>query len=501
MKKEQLILGLLSVSAYLLLYAALPQFNAEVCSCLKYALCWVGILELVVIIFSWKKITGSALSLYTIFMLFFMLFNFGQCFLWAIGIHGKNEIGSMALYYRLAVPDDCSIAQTQLIVLVSASMIHTAVMLMRPEKTKSPATKPEQKSEQVPNRFLLEFCLILCPFVSFAEFYYQGTNYLNAQAFGYTALYYDQNVQSVNVVFQILARLFFPCIIGMLIGSEYKKKSIMCLAYSLFAVDVLMSLMVGDRGGWIYSLLILVISHNLFCKKFKAKNYLIAGAAGYFLMIVMIAVKRLRNSGVSLDGIIDQFGSIVAAPFTEALTEMGGTMGVTLAFVMESWDIFPYGNSFLWGLVTAPSKRIITILGLEYENIGSWFSQTYLHISNGAGFSIVAETLANFGPLLLPLVMFGFGCLLAKITDIDRFDLESSGISIFYRIIIVNVIINISRNAFNYNMGEVLYTVVLFYVVFSVFLLIRKQCYSVDCNDKLNGASCYEKKKFLRYRS
>lgn len=136
---------------------------------------------------------------------------------------------------------------------------------------------------------------------------------------------------------------------------------------------------------------------------------------------------------------------------------------------MKGWDIFPYGNTFLYGLLISPTKRIISLLHLNYESVSGWLSQSYLKISNGAGFSIVAEVLINFGPYLLPLAMVIVGVVIQKITDIDSCNKEVDVIPVFYKIITTSVIVNISRNAFSYNMGEVLYTTILFGVLFTIY--------------------------------
>ena len=66
------------------------------------------------------------------------------------------------------------------------------------------------------------------------------------------------------------------------------------------------------------------------------------------------------------------------------------------------------------------------------------------------------------------------GIIINKITDVDNLDFNNDKISIFYKIITTSVIINISRNCFSYNMGEVIYTTVLFFVLFSLYKMLRR---------------------------
>lgn len=470
-----LIIILFSFVSYMLLYSSVDQLSSDAVSCLKSILCWLGLFTLAFVIISWKANTDKFLTLYTLFMVFFFLFNYGQCFLWAFGQHFENEIGSISLYRKVGVPTDYDIVKTQLIVLISGIMMHSGAILSH----KKPIFRNETneffiEKSMVDRKYLYKFCGILCPLAAFSEYYYQIRNFLNAKVYGYTGLYYNTDVQSVNVIFQILARLFFPSLIGLLMGSNYENKSIRRLVYILFGIDVLLSMMVGDRGGWLYALMLLLICHTIFYKKLKIKDIFILGVSGYFGMISLIAIRNIRNHGVTIAGFLQSLSGALLDPISSTLTEMGGTMGVTTVFVMKGWNIFPYGNSFLYGLLIAPTKRIISLLHLNYESISGWFSQSYLKISNGAGFSIVAEVLANFGPYLLPIIMIIVGIIIQKITDLDSCDKDIDVMPMFYKIITTSVIINISRNCFSYNMGEIIYTTLLFYILFSIYKGLTK---------------------------
>lgn len=446
-------------------------------SFLKVFLSWCGIIELIYIFISWYRFKKSIFSLYLLFMLFFFVFNYGQCFIWAIGMHAENEIGSISLFYRLGVPSTLEIVKTQLIVLISGLMIHLGAVIS--SKNKSSKILPESEEYETKNitneknkKNLFHVSMFLYPFVVFSEFYFQINNIINSRKFGYTGLYYNANVQNVNVIFQIAARLFFPVMIGMLLSSNFNSK-VRKIAYSTFAIDVVLSILVGDRGGWIYALIILIICHYKYYKKPNFRQLFTVGFVGYFFMVILITIKRIRNAGVTLAGFLGTFSNAFASPFTETLTEMGGTMGITTALVMKGWNIFPYGNTFLYGTLIAPSKRLISILNLNYESLSSWFSQSYLRISNGAAFSIVGEVLINYGPFLLPFIMIIFGVIVNFITNIDDYDYNLNVVGIFFKIITTSVFINISRNCYSYNLGEILYTTVLFYVLYSCYSMLR----------------------------
>lgn len=461
-------------------------FNVSICSILIYLILmysvnnsiqfnnkWiyfisiVGCISYVYILLSWKDLTGSLISLYTLFITFFYLFNFGQCFLWALNIHLPGEIGSRGLYYTNKFPSDNDILFTQIIVIISALMIHLGAHLQFIlASNRNKETKKSIKSPSM-NDFLFKFCLYISPIIIFSVFVTQFYNFQNAQQYGYTALYYGQGLSESNTVFKLLSRLFFPVLIGLLIGSGYKKK-VMVNVYLIFGLNALASISIGDRGSWIYSLLILIIAHHYFYKKIKLKSSIIFSIIVIFISYLSVAIVKIRNEGVSFEKIVEVLNSSEVNPIISSIFTMGNTMGITTVLVKDGWDIFPYGNTFLYGLVTAPSSKLIDFLNLNYESLGGWFSQTYLGISNGAGFSIVAEVLLNFGPVILLICMLIFGFTIGFVTNINNLDIFQNPLKVLFCLVTISVLINISRNVFSYNFGEFLFTTVQFFIYFYI---------------------------------
>lgn len=398
------VVTLAGLLLYYILYPSSNYLTQSDAERVIFILSWLGIIELIYIIKTWRKLTGRYLTLYNIFMVFFFLFNFGESILWAFGIHVDQELGTTNLYYYLPVPTGNDIIQTQLIVLISGLMIHFGAILLKKQAATDDTYTLSGLVSKISDKqkMLFKFSILISPIVILSEFYYLFVNYLNAQTYGYTALYYNDEIVGTNVVIQILTRLFLPVLIGMLIGSGYSKK-IVRFVYILFGINVVLSLLVGDRGGWFYSLCILIVCHHFYYKKIHLKHIVLFTILGTVLTYVSVAVVAVRNKGVSIDKVVNAINGLDANPIISSIFNMGGTMKVTTVLTMNGWDIFPYGNTFLYGLLIAPpTKDVIDWLDLNYKSVGGWFSQEYLGISNGAGFSIVAEMLINFGPILLP---------------------------------------------------------------------------------------------------
>lgn len=486
-KSITIITIIVSVIISLLLYIPFldaTNYDDSTSQIIKMTLCWLGVAEFIGICITWRKSGNKVISLYTLFMLFFFLFNYGQCIMWAFGLHAKDEIGTVGLYYKLGKPTNADIIKSQIMVLISALMIHVGALISginHKKKTSQKYDKISDEKDAKKNTALNTFCKIMFPVVVFSKFYVLAINLINAREYGYTALYYNNDIEGANVIFKILGRLFFPVLLGLLFSSNYNKKT-QKIVYATFAAQIILSIAIGDRGGWLYSLIILIICHHKFYRPLRIKQLVKIGITGYITLIILIAVRNIRDYGVTAAGIIDEIGLSLISPITETLKEMGNTMSITVALMMRGWNIFPYGNSFIYGAIIAPSRRIIEILNLNYMSIDDWFSQGYLKISNGAGFSLVGEVLINFGPYALPIIMIVAGVVISKIINIDNLDYKKEKMKIFYKVITASVLINISRNCFGYNMGEIIYTVLLFYILYSVFNAFSN--YRANYNEK-----------------
>ena len=388
---------------------------------------------------------------------------------WAFGIHSEGEIGTQSLFYRLGFPTSIDLLRTQLIVLLGGFMIYIGALFTRSYQRVPDSSPLPPVSCQA--HHLYAFCKLLLPIAVVCRFYMLLVNAKNAHMYGYTALYYDASVQHVNVVVAILARQFFPAIIGLLVGCQFKKH--IRLAYVLVIVNAILGLSVGDRGGWLYFTLIFFILLHYYYKPLNFWKIALGIGTGYGMLAILVAVRMIRNKGVSIAGLLEILTTASINPLSDALREAGGTMKITTALVMEGYDIFPYGNTFLYGLLTAPSTDLISILHLNYQKLSGWFSQTYLGISNGAAFSIIGEMVLNYGPYFFAPFMVLFGLFIGFITKIEHRSLRTEPLAITLCVITTGVMINISRNCFSYNMGEVFYTTIVFWVGYRCYLLLK----------------------------
>ncbi|KWW14056.1 hypothetical protein AS888_00550 [Peribacillus simplex] len=440
----------------------------------QYILSVLGIVLGGFVITSWYRLTNKLFSLYTIFMLFLFLFNYGHSLMWALGIHQDGEIGQTTLF-AFGLPSSADIVKTQMIVLIGILTFHCgAVFCIKPKST----IKESLSDINIQNRnrslnSIYDVCLILSILVIPITFYNSFQNLSVALRYGYSSLYYGDYANNGISLFILISMMFFPCLVGLLLGSNYKK-NVKNTVYFIFGMYVLIGIITGDRGEWIYKLLILVWMSHTINRKLTFKyiiKYLILGIVFLYLISAIVS---LRNTGITFDGFIESLSSennfLISTVF-----EMGHSMRPTLVLVKGGWDIFPYGNTYVFALLGIISERVISIFDIPYITLSSWFSQTYLGISYGAGFSIIAEALLNFGPFVAPLILLLLGYIITSAIYVETVNFKEDPLRIFFAVTTASVCISIVRNTIQGTLKSWFYTTVIIYLL---VLLYRSFKYS-----------------------
>ncbi|WP_332695151.1 O-antigen polysaccharide polymerase Wzy [Halalkalibacter lacteus] len=438
---------------------------------LIFGLSWLGVALGVYIVITWYKLTGNVFSLYIIFMVFFFLFNYGQPLMWAFGIHQTHEIGETTLY-TMGVPTSAEIVNAQALTLVSILMFHFgAVFCHKPRKK---VKKNSESNIGTLNNNTLESiyytCLIASYIVIPITFYNAVYKLIISQLYGYSAYYYGEDVVGKVVVFNLIEHMFFPCLVGLLIGSMYRK-NVKISVYFIFAVYLLISVLSGDRGSWLYKLIILMWMSHTFYKTINFKTITTYSVTSIIGLYLLDAIVSIRNTGISLENIVNSI-SLKNSSIISGIFEMGASMRPTIVLVKYGTDIWPYGNTYINALLGFITSRIFPILGRPFEPISDWFSQGYLDISYGAGFNIVAEALLNYGPMGAPIFMILLGYLLVSLTYLDKnINLKRQSLRIFFAISTMSIFIHVVRNHFHWLVKTWFYGV----VILIILILIMRE--------------------------
>lgn len=207
---------------------------------------------------------------------------------------------------------------------------------------------------------------------------------------------------------------------------------------------MMFGLLSGDRGGWFYMLLILLWMHNTFYKRMSIRKVILLSVGGILSLYIISAIVRVRNTDLSMLSILNELSSYKNNPVLDSIFEMGSTMGVTIVTIHDNLH-YPLGNSYLMSLFGAITTHIPKFFGIDYITVTRWFSQEYLEIKWGAGYSIIAEAIINFGLYFAPLTFIVFAKLFFKILRVKS-DNINSALKMYVSIAVASFLMNMIRN-------------------------------------------------------
>lgn len=405
-----LVVGFFAYVIYLITYLWIFDMS-DVPEFVVWFFSVVGIAEFAYILCSYKKRSGVLFNLYTIAIILMFIFNFGQCFAWAFGIHIEGEIGSEVLL-RHTRPTSIDILKAQIVFMISVMLFHVASVCDDCRMVDvSLADNRNNKINNESNVVFVASAILSCAVIP-ATLYNSYSNLIQAWEYGYGSLYYGDLASNTNVIIAVLQYSFFPCLIGLLIGSNYKK-SVSVFVYSIFLFYLAINLLSGDRGSWFYPLLILIWMRHRFYKKIRVKKFFLYAIIAFLSLYVVSAIVSVRNIGITFENVVNALTTAKNNAFLESIFEMGGSMGVNIIVIKDGVN-YPIGNSYFLALIGSITTQIPKFFNVQYVTLTRWFSQEYLGIGWGAAFTIVAEAVVNFGVLLAPLLFVFLGRIFKK---------------------------------------------------------------------------------------
>lgn len=399
---------------WLFLYM-LYEDSAEVSSSTITIVSVFGTLLVIVYVMIWWKMVGRLFTPLNIFLAFFVVFNFGQCLLWSVGIHSDSEIGQKLVFSRLDA-QNITILQAQLLFIMCFITLNCGAMLVwnRSQSLQLTPICNENTAHDMRYRCLfytaLVLSIIVIPVVLYNTFYI----FQLSMRYGYSSLY---NGEARNMLMgtgvNILSQLFFPCLLGLLIGSRYNKW-VRLVVYVIFLIYAVIRLLCGDRGEWINLFIFLFFADYYFYKKRSGKVLFVFLFVGIFALALVNAIVSMRNVGLSWEGFVSVLIDTDSNPIISMLLEFGQSMGISMLLIAYNVT-FPYGNSYIMSVPTLFSTGVFNgIFGTNYVQVHTWFPQ-YLGINYGTDFSMIGEAILNFGVYVAPLVVLLEGVIIGKI--------------------------------------------------------------------------------------
>lgn len=421
----------------------------------------------------WWKIKGQLFNLMNVFLAFFVVFNFGQCLLWTVGIHTENEIGVKKVFHTLAA-DNLMILKAQLVFIICFVTFNCGALLMWNPK-RCAHVEPLRNSENKQDErccYLFYTALVLSVVVIPTSLGNAIYKLVMSQTYGYGELYNGEAAELVsNSVIEIITSLFAPCMFGLLIGSNYNKR-VRLAVYGVFAVFAVVTLLGGDRGEWINIFVILFWAEYVFYKKRNWKTLAVALLACVIVLPVMNAIVSMRNTGISWEGFTNALTAKNSNPFVSLLIEFGQSMGISMLVIAYSITS-PYGNTYLMSIPTAFSTGVYNrLFGADYVQIHSWFPD-YLGISYGTDFSIIGEAILNYGVYAAPVVLLVEGVVIGRIIQIP-YRRDKSPLELCLCLTAMVRIIKLPRSTLWLMLNGVIYAVVVVGVLyFAIRYLLR----------------------------
>lgn len=428
---------------------------------------WLGIIIFLFYVFWWRKLTGKILTPFTIFLLFVTLFNFGQCILWAFGIHTNLEIGRRLVFDSVSA-NNALILKAQILYMISYIAINTGALLLYRGKKVEDMTKffKNDVSNDFKYKALFSSSVIISLYSIPVTIFVAIQKYRYTQIFSYHDIYYGSiNDYFTNPFFTVGCGLFFVSLIGLLVGSKYKK-SVRYFAYSIFAVYAVITLLGGDRGEWITPFMFLFWMHTTFYKSIKKKNAVVLSIFSFLLLYVINAIVSLRDIGLSYEGFIKSFteNNGVLVPL---LTEFGHTMGISI-ILLSRGTVPLYGNTYLMSIPTMFGTGIANnIFGMEYVQLHTWFPLEYLGIKYGTDFSIIGEAVLNYGVLLAPFVLLFGGMIFGRIFNYPLKKHKTPFLLCLSMGMMVSIV-GIARSTFWISLNKIVWMLLVFGVVYFV---------------------------------
>lgn len=457
----------------LLSYLVITVFFKDRCPLL---LDWLGIVFCITSIISWKYKTSEPwFCPYTILILFFVLFNYGIPIMWAFNIHRDGELGTNVLYYGSNyTPSSQDIIDGQFYTCLAMIIFHFGALLIAKRKVSKNVVCNDHKINNTDNdnmdilHAMKIICNILLVVTTPVAIFSRVNDLVISNLYGYSALYYGPNSTQSGYI-QIIMYFFFPAIVGYLISNDYSVFS-RRIAYIIFGVYTILGILTGERGDWLYSLVILLWLHTYYVKTSKKKylKYAIITIVGIYLLSVVTSNRNL-GATLSLNDFLDAFNR-ENSPVVEAFFEMGGSMGIIVFLLHTGNGIYPYTNTYLMSFLGVISSRLLNFLGLKQILVADWFSQEYLGLQNwGTGFSMIGEAYLNGGYFGGLIYMFIIGVVHGKIIQVFSRNKEEgeNPLKLFIAVAGLNAIIGYSRGALYLTLKE------LFYGVFVVVILIK----------------------------
>lgn len=443
---------------------------------------WLIILTVIVTVCSWKKIQGYYLSPFTILYAFLIVFNAGQFIMWGWGIHYITRLSSeLGVSTHIRFMDPQTLMKVIFITLPALTFFYAGVLLAMSKKKMNCLVIEEYENiawQQLLKQIgvvilVVSYVTVMCDTISNAHI---------VASTGYTSLYYG-DIAEGNVLLKYIGYMFFPSFFATYVGFKCTKKAYIVL--TLISLPyILINLIIGDRGSWIYFICLWAWCYFRFYsskdaneiaeKRKKKKRILKCAVLAVIVLFFTTVFYKYRDIGfenITSDS-FKEVMSDLSYVFIKPIFEMGQSARCLGIVIQDDLDkMWEGGNTYLAGIASMILPRIKRFFGFYDGYLENWFSQTHMGIKNyGLGFTAVAEAYLNGGQLLYPFYIMLFGFFVGKITKYEENNAHINYKSLYFVTASTVTIITACRGSIELSLRKWFYGCLLMYIAINIFI-------------------------------
>lgn len=405
----------------------------------------LGIVSLVISLWSWYNRGKQLFSPYIIFLIVFYIFSYGIPILYAFGI--TPERGLIG-YLDISLQD---LYDSQWLTVDMLVMFHVgAIFYVDNQPDINFKDESIYEYEEFDNQEIRIKKTGWILFVISVYFYVSKTivDMMFSLTYGYSAMYEREEAIGLENTASLLSDLFIPSVICLYVG--YRNNNfVRRMLTGLILLNVVSIFLMGGRTNGVILLVLVLILYNNLVRNFKKKDYIVIACGVFILLSVLTAVGSMRNesnrSMKSSD--IEVNGNAIVG----AIAEMGASQSCLIKTmeIIPSMEDYKYGRSYLYSFTTiVPNLGFWDIHPAKKEsNLSEWLTDR-LRLSYGTGFSMTAEAYANFGYFGI-LFIFVLGYFFAKIfSGIDHHLSNGEYAKFVFLLIIFWFTLKLPRNCF-----------------------------------------------------
>lgn len=465
-----LVLGLIVmqalVSCDLLLFDVRPEQHLVEISIFCFT-------SFIIELYCWKRISGEVFSPYIIFFSVLFVFCCGQSVGWALGI----DLGGQDLWNRKNFGMDIDNISAAL----CYSMLSLSFFIF------GSIVQFDKKTSIYSNQFSREDIVIVCKAVAKNLLYIvlpaflitSAQIFLAVLSYGYSGYYSEigSNSLLMNLCFYI-SGYYEPLLLLLFVAYSYNRLYRNFILICML-IQPLLQLFAGGRSGAVMTVLGICLAWHYFVEPIKGKSAIIFSVIGYFGVILLNTIALTRNN-ISTD--LLTFFSLYFEGAYSALGHILGELGWSLTSTIWTMMLIPEVTPYYMGIsyfvaLTAP----IPNLGFwevhpakQYAQLGDWLEQE-LNYGHGIGYSMVAESYANFGWFGI-LMMFVMGYIISKfISSVTSENIEHNYLGAIFQILIIMTMMKpLIRSSFSMSLRSFAYVLLPLYITMIYYLNKRK---------------------------